>query len=198
MRSRRGWKPRLAVAPTASARPRPSRRLPPQWSLNSTWRSRWGKTSSRSTGISRTPQNGGVGIGTSVRAAERTESSVGRRAVVLVLAASRGSVLRLGADLLDQRARAPRRRPAGPSWRGPRTRPCSRRRRARRSRRTPCPSGRATRRPKLRLIAAPPISTGNSRPFSCSSWTRDRHLLRGRDEQRGQADGRRLVLDWRR
>ena len=42
--------------------------------------------------------------------------------------------------------------------------------RARRTRRTPCRPGRAARRPNLRLIAAPPISTGYSRPCACSSW----------------------------
>ena len=93
----------LAVAlDELAARPRPSCPRPPQCSLNSTWRSRWGKTSSRSTSISRAPQNGGSGIGASVRAAERTLSSVTGGASSTTTGFSR-SCLRLGPDPLDQR-----------------------------------------------------------------------------------------------
>ena len=51
------------------------------------------------------------------------------------------------------------------------------------------------RRPKSRLIAAPPISTGKSSPRSCSSGDCRRHLLGGRDEQRREADRVGFVLD---
>ena len=71
MRSRRGWN----SSSTSCRHSSPFWPRPPQCSLNSTWVSRCGNTSSRSTGISWTPQNGGAGIGTSVRAAERTDSS---------------------------------------------------------------------------------------------------------------------------
>src|SRR3954452_19529624 len=71
MRSRRGWKSSLTSFCQAS----PFTPLPPQCSLKSTWVSRCGKTSSRSTSISRVPQNGGSGTGLSVGAAERTLSS---------------------------------------------------------------------------------------------------------------------------
>src|SRR4051795_9698168 len=73
MRFRRGRKSSSSSLSQAS----PFTPLPPQWSLKRTCRSRCGNTSSRSTSISRTPQNGGSGTGTSVRAPERAGASSG-------------------------------------------------------------------------------------------------------------------------
>ena len=98
------------------------------------------------------------------------------------------------ADLGDQALARVARRRAGPSRRGPRTRPCSRRRRARRRRRTPCRPGSCARRPNLRLIAAPPTSSGYSQAVRVQLLHAQRHLLGGRDEQRAQADRGGVVL----
>ena len=96
MRSRRGWN----SSSTSCRHSSPFLPRPPQWSLNSTCVSRCGNTSSRSTGISWTPQNGGVGIGTSVRAARADRLVVGR--AELGLGALLAQLARLVAELLDQ------------------------------------------------------------------------------------------------
>ena len=92
-------------------------------------------------GISRTPQNGGSGTGTSVRAAERTESSAKSTLDVLVALLAEGA--RALAQLCEQLLARVRARSAGPSRRAPRRRPCSRRRPARTRPRTRGPPGRA-------------------------------------------------------
>ena len=66
--------------------------------------------------------------------------------------------------------------------------------RARRSRRTRALYGYSARRPKSRLIAAPPISTGKLQALGVQLLDAQRHLLGRRDEQRAQPDRRRVVL----
>ena len=135
--------------------------LPPHESLYSDRSSISANTAAGSIASTvRAPRNGGSG--TAAAAHRRRRPARARRGSA---AAPAPGASRSG-DGLGPRARAitpraARRRSAGPSPRGPRRRPCSRRRPARTAGRRP---GTRSARPNARLMAAPPTSTGTRRP----------------------------------